>query len=49
MLSQVRAIIRRETRPHAWRKGNVLVLDNLLTAHGRLPFRGPRRIVTAMS
>jgi alpha-ketoglutarate-dependent taurine dioxygenase len=49
MLSQVRTIVRRETRPHAWRKGDVLVLDNLLTAHGRRPFRGARRIVTAMS
>jgi alpha-ketoglutarate-dependent taurine dioxygenase len=49
MLSQVRTIMRRETRPHVWRKGDVLVLDNLLTAHGRRPFRGPRRIVTAMS
>jgi alpha-ketoglutarate-dependent taurine dioxygenase len=49
MLSKVRKVIRRETRPHAWRKGDVLVLDNLLTAHGRRPFRGARRIVTAMS
>jgi alpha-ketoglutarate-dependent taurine dioxygenase len=49
MLLQVRAVIRRETQPHAWRKGDVLVLDNLLTAHGRRPFRGARRIVTAMS
>jgi hypothetical protein len=48
-LSAVRDVIRRETRPHPWRKGDVLVLDNLLTAHGRRPFRGARAIATAMS
>ncbi len=49
MLSAVRDVIRRETGPHPWRKGDVLVLDNLLTAHGRRPFRGARAIATAMS
>jgi hypothetical protein len=27
----------------------VLVIDNLLTAHGRLPFAGPRKIALAMT
>jgi alpha-ketoglutarate-dependent taurine dioxygenase len=31
-----------------WRPGDVLVLDNLRVAHGRMPFRGPRRILVAM-
>jgi alpha-ketoglutarate-dependent taurine dioxygenase len=48
-LASVRDVMRRETRPHVWRKGDVLVLDNLLTAHGRRPFRGARRIAAAMS
>jgi amino acid adenylation domain-containing protein len=31
-----------------WREGDILLLDNMLTAHARNPFVGPRRIVVAM-
>ncbi|WP_437997980.1 amino acid adenylation domain-containing protein [Sorangium sp. So ce185] len=31
-----------------WREGDVLLLDNMLVAHGRDPFSGPRKIVVAM-
>lgn len=31
-----------------WRKGDVLLLDNLLMAHGRNPFQGDRRIIVSM-
>jgi alpha-ketoglutarate-dependent taurine dioxygenase len=31
-----------------WRQGDFLFLDNMLVAHGRSPFTGPRRILTAM-
>jgi alpha-ketoglutarate-dependent taurine dioxygenase len=48
-LAAVRQVIRREARPHAWRAGDVLMLDNLLSAHGRRPFSGERRIAVAMS
>jgi alpha-ketoglutarate-dependent taurine dioxygenase len=48
-LHQVREIIRRETIPHGWRKGDILVLDNMLAAHGRMPFSGPRKIALAMT
>ena len=48
-LATVREVVQQETRPHVWRKGDVLVLDNMIMAHGRRPFRGPRRIAAAMS
>lgn len=32
-----------------WQKGDVLVLDNVLTMHGRATFTGKRRILTAMT
>jgi alpha-ketoglutarate-dependent taurine dioxygenase len=31
-----------------WREGDLLLLDNMLTAHGRDPYRGARKIVVAM-
>ncbi|WP_025214734.1 non-ribosomal peptide synthase/polyketide synthase [Pseudomonas brassicacearum] len=31
-----------------WHKGDVILLDNMLVAHARDPFEGPRKIVVAM-
>jgi hypothetical protein len=31
-----------------WRAGDVLMLDNMLVAHARDPYQGPRKIVVAM-
>jgi alpha-ketoglutarate-dependent taurine dioxygenase len=31
-----------------WRRGDVLLLDNMLTAHSRNPFVGPRKILVAL-
>lgn len=49
MLEQIRAISASETVLFPWRAGDVLVLDNLLAAHGRMPFAGARKIILAMS
>lgn len=32
-----------------WQKGDIMVLDNILTMHGRAPFSGKRRVLTAMT
>ncbi|MBV9445461.1 MAG: TauD/TfdA family dioxygenase [Streptosporangiaceae bacterium] len=32
-----------------WRRGDLLVIDNMLVAHGREPFTGPRKIAVAMA
>ena len=31
-----------------WQRGDVIMLDNMLTAHARDPYEGPRKIVVAM-
>jgi alpha-ketoglutarate-dependent taurine dioxygenase len=48
-LEHVREVLRSETIPHRWRAGDILVLDNMLAAHGRMPFAGPRKIALAMT
>lgn len=32
-----------------WQKGDVMVLDNILTMHGRAPYKGKRKIMAAMT
>ncbi|MDH6576347.1 TauD/TfdA family dioxygenase [Kitasatospora sp. MAP5-34] len=32
-----------------WRQGDLLVIDNVLVAHGRRPYSGKRRVLVAMS
>jgi alpha-ketoglutarate-dependent taurine dioxygenase len=44
----IRAAYEAATVRRAWQAGDLLLVDNVLTAHGRDPFRGERRIVVAM-
>lgn len=49
VLDELRAAYRQESVAFTWLRGDVLMLDNMLTAHARQPFTGPRKILTAMS
>jgi amino acid adenylation domain-containing protein len=47
-LQEVRNAYDRAMVRFPWREGDLLLLDNMLAAHGRMPFSGPRRIAVAM-
>src|SRR5262249_45285254 len=49
VLEELRAIYRRRTLSFPWGAGDVLLLDNVLTAHAREAFSGPRRVVVGMA
>lgn len=49
LLDEVRAVLDAETVSFRWEAGDVLMLDNMLVAHARSPFRGPRKVVVAMA
>jgi amino acid adenylation domain-containing protein len=48
-VAAVRRAYEEENVLFPWRKGDVLAVDNMLVAHGRSPFRGPRKIVVLMA
>jgi amino acid adenylation domain-containing protein len=48
VLHELRDAYEAETVSFDWEKGDVLLLDNMLIAHGREPFEGPREIRAAM-
>lgn len=49
VLDEIRGVMQEEAIAFPWQEGDVLMLDNMLTAHARAPFQGPRRIVVAMA
>lgn len=48
-LVNIREAYARETIVFQWQAGDVLMLDNMLMAHGRQPFTGARRVVVGMA
>ncbi|HSU82737.1 MAG TPA: TauD/TfdA family dioxygenase [Thermoanaerobaculia bacterium] len=49
VMDHLREAYRRETVSFPWQKGDLLMLDNMLVAHGRAPFSGPRRVLVGMA
>jgi alpha-ketoglutarate-dependent taurine dioxygenase len=48
-LDAIREAYYAETMKFPWRPGDVLALDNMLAAHGRMPYVGPRKILVGMA
>ena len=48
LLDAVREAFALEARQFDWRGGDVMIVDNMLAAHGRRPFTGPRRVLVSM-
>ncbi|MBW4483047.1 MAG: amino acid adenylation domain-containing protein [Tildeniella torsiva UHER 1998/13D] len=48
VLAELDAVYEQSKVQFAWQTQDLLMLDNMLVAHGRNPFVGPRKIVVAM-
>jgi alpha-ketoglutarate-dependent taurine dioxygenase len=48
MIDEIQAAYAAEEVGFAWERGDLLVLDNMLIAHARTPYRGPRLIAVTL-
>lgn len=48
VIDEIRFAYEQETVVFPWHQGDILMLDNMLAAHGRNPYEGKRKILTAM-
>jgi len=49
VLEELRAAYLQEKIAFTWQKGDILMLDNMLTSHGREPYIAPRRVLVGMA
>jgi alpha-ketoglutarate-dependent taurine dioxygenase len=49
VLDEIRAVYAELQVVFPWQAGDVVMLDNMLVAHGRTPFTGARKVIVAMA
>jgi alpha-ketoglutarate-dependent taurine dioxygenase len=49
IMCELRSAYEEEKVTFQWHEGDVLMLDNMLVAHGRGPYKGARKVVVGMS
>ena len=47
-LENIRQAFENEAVSFQWRRGDILLLDNMRVSHGRTPYQGDRRVLAAM-
>jgi len=48
-LDHLRSCYHAETISFPWKEGDLLMLDNMMTAHARAPYKGERKVLVGMS
>lgn len=48
IITEIRHCYQQETIIFPWESGDILMLDNMLTCHGRMPYVGQRQVVVGM-
>ncbi|MBD2335848.1 TauD/TfdA family dioxygenase [Calothrix sp. FACHB-156] len=49
LLEEIQSIYEQQTVTFSWQEGDILLLDNMLVAHGRKPFSGARKVLVGMA